>query len=79
MGVNDLGVGRQGEDGANAGAAQNVVDEIRAAGGQAVANTDDVTDWDAIQRLYASLVEITGNPVVRLNWAIARYFTHGLP
>jgi predicted RNA polymerase sigma factor len=37
------------------------------------------TDWDAIQRLYAALVEITGNPVVRLNWAIARYFTHGLP
>jgi RNA polymerase sigma-70 factor, ECF subfamily len=23
-------------------------------------------------------VEITDNPVVRLNWAIARYFTHGL-
>jgi predicted RNA polymerase sigma factor len=37
------------------------------------------TDWDAIQRLYAALVEITGNPVVRLNWAIARSFTHGLP
>jgi RNA polymerase sigma factor (sigma-70 family) len=36
------------------------------------------TDWDAIQRLYAALVEITGNPVVRLNWAIARSFTHGL-
>jgi RNA polymerase sigma-70 factor (ECF subfamily) len=36
------------------------------------------TDWDAIQRLYEALVEITGNPVVRLNWAIARYFTHGL-
>jgi RNA polymerase sigma factor (sigma-70 family) len=37
------------------------------------------TDWDAIQRLYAALVEVTGNPVVRLNWAIARSFTHGLP
>lgn len=45
--VNDLGVGRQGEDGANTGAAHNVVDEIRAAGGEAVANTDDVTDWEA--------------------------------
>jgi RNA polymerase sigma-70 factor, ECF subfamily len=37
------------------------------------------TDWDAIQQLYAALVELTGNPVVRLNWAIARFFTHGLP
>jgi predicted RNA polymerase sigma factor len=37
------------------------------------------TDWDAVQRLYAALVEITGNPVVRSSWAIARYFTHGLP
>jgi RNA polymerase sigma factor (sigma-70 family) len=36
------------------------------------------TDWDAIQQLYTALVEITDNPVVRLNWAIARYFTHGL-
>ena len=36
------------------------------------------TDWGGIQRLYAALVEITDNPVVRLNWAIARFFTHGL-
>ena len=35
------------------------------------------TDWDAIEQLYAALVEITGNPIVRLNWAIARSFTHG--
>jgi RNA polymerase sigma-70 factor, ECF subfamily len=27
--------------------------------------------------LYAALVELTGNPVVRLNWAVARSFTHG--
>jgi RNA polymerase sigma-70 factor (ECF subfamily) len=35
------------------------------------------TDWDAIERLYAALVEITGNPIVRLNWAIAYSFNHG--
>jgi RNA polymerase sigma-70 factor, ECF subfamily len=35
------------------------------------------TDWDAIERLYAALVELTGNPIVRLNWAIARSFSHG--
>ena len=35
------------------------------------------TDWNAIQQRYIALVEITDNPVVRLNWAIARFFTHG--
>jgi len=45
--VNDLGVGTHGEDGANQGAAQLVVDEIRAGGGEAIANTADVADWDA--------------------------------
>jgi NAD(P)-dependent dehydrogenase (short-subunit alcohol dehydrogenase family) len=59
--VNDLGVGRQGENGANAGAAQNVVDEIRAAGGEAVANTDDVTDWDAGGRIVQAALETFGD------------------
>jgi NAD(P)-dependent dehydrogenase (short-subunit alcohol dehydrogenase family) len=59
--VNDLGVGRQGEDGANPGAAQKVVDEIRAAGGQAVANTDDVTDWDAGRRIVQTALETFGD------------------
>jgi RNA polymerase sigma factor (sigma-70 family) len=35
------------------------------------------TDWDAIEQLYAALLEVTGNPIVRLNWAIARSYTHG--
>ncbi|WIA57215.1 SDR family NAD(P)-dependent oxidoreductase [Sphingobium sp. WTD-1] len=39
--VNDPGVSMQGE-GTDAGPAQSVVDEIRAAGGQAVASTDSV-------------------------------------
>jgi len=37
--VNDLGTNASGE-GADVGPAQKVVDEIKAAGGQAVANTD---------------------------------------
>jgi NAD(P)-dependent dehydrogenase (short-subunit alcohol dehydrogenase family) len=43
--VNDLGVGTHGEAEESAGAAAKVVAEIRAAGGDAVANTDDVTGW----------------------------------
>jgi NAD(P)-dependent dehydrogenase (short-subunit alcohol dehydrogenase family) len=39
--VNDLGGSRDGTGG-DAGPAQQVVDEIAAAGGQAVANTDDI-------------------------------------
>jgi len=39
--VNDLGVSMKGDD-ASAGPAQDVVDEIVAAGGQAIANTDSV-------------------------------------
>ena len=48
--VNDLGGGRDGS-GADAGPAQQVVDEIRSAGGQAVANTDDVSDFAAAKRM----------------------------
>ena len=59
--VNDLGVGRQGEDGADTGAAQNVVDEIRASGGQAVANTDDVTDWEVGRRIVQTALETFGD------------------
>lgn len=58
--VNDLGVGRQGEDGGNKGAAEKVVDEIRAAGGQAVANTDDVTDWEAGKRIVQTALDAFG-------------------
>jgi NAD(P)-dependent dehydrogenase (short-subunit alcohol dehydrogenase family) len=43
--VNDLGVSMSGEGG-DAGPAQRVVDEIRAAGGEAVANTDSVSTWN---------------------------------
>ena len=46
--VNDLGGARDGA-GASAGPAQSVVDEIVAAGGEAVANTDDISTWDGAE------------------------------
>jgi NAD(P)-dependent dehydrogenase (short-subunit alcohol dehydrogenase family) len=58
--ANDLGVGRQGEQGANQGAAESVVAEIRAAGGQAVANTDDVAEWEAGVRIVQTALDAFG-------------------
>ena len=48
--VNDIGASVHGE-GADAGPAQKVVEEIRKAGGKAIANTDSVADWAAANRL----------------------------
>jgi NAD(P)-dependent dehydrogenase (short-subunit alcohol dehydrogenase family) len=58
--VNDLGVGIHGEDGVAKGAAERVVDEIHAAGGQAVANTDDVADWEAGGRIVRTALDAFG-------------------
>ncbi len=57
--VNDLGVERDGSGG-GAGPAAEVVDEIRAVGGEAVANGDDVADWDGARRLIGAAVEAWG-------------------
>lgn len=54
--VNDLGVGTHGEEGKAQGAAQKVVDEIVAAGGQAVADTGDVADWAAGKRMIETAI-----------------------
>jgi NAD(P)-dependent dehydrogenase (short-subunit alcohol dehydrogenase family) len=48
--INDLGTGRDGR-GANASAARAVEAEIIAAGGEAVANSEDVSDWEGARRL----------------------------
>ena len=64
--VNDLGGSMEGE-GASAGPAQEVVDEIVAAGGEAVANTDDVSDWDGARRLVEQAVEAFGRLDVLVN------------
>src|SRR3954465_2900197 len=64
--VNDIGTSREGE-GSSAGPAQQVVDEIRAGGGEAVANTDDIADWDGAGRLVQAAVESFGRLDVLVN------------
>jgi NAD(P)-dependent dehydrogenase (short-subunit alcohol dehydrogenase family) len=58
--VNDTGSGPDGL-GDDHGPAQAVAEEIRAAGGEAIANTDDVTDWKSGERLIFSAVEAFGD------------------
>jgi len=58
--VNDLG-GEQDGSGQGAGPAQQVVDEITAGGGTAVANTDSVADWEGSQRIINSAIENFGD------------------
>ena len=64
--VNDLGgnIDGTGEDRAPA---QVVVDEIKAMGGEAVANIDNVADWEGAQRLINTAVETFGDLHVLVN------------
>jgi len=64
--VNDLGGATDGT-GSDTTPAQEVVNEITAAGGQAVANYDDVSDWDGAQRLINQAVETFGDLHVLVN------------
>jgi NAD(P)-dependent dehydrogenase (short-subunit alcohol dehydrogenase family) len=64
--VNDLG-GEMDGSGRSTGPAQDVVDEIVAAGGEAVANTDDISDWEGAQRLVNAAVEAFGGLDVLIN------------
>jgi len=57
--VNDLGAGLHGE-GADQGPAQEVVDIIRAEGGEAVANTESVTDLRAVGRMVQQALDTYG-------------------
>ncbi|HEY9065293.1 MAG TPA: SDR family NAD(P)-dependent oxidoreductase [Burkholderiaceae bacterium] len=57
--VNDIGASVSGE-GQDAGPAQQVVDEIRAAGGQAAASTDSVSDANAAARIVGTALEVFG-------------------
>jgi len=58
--VNDLG-GNVDGTGGDVSPAQQVVDEIKAAGGEAIANGDDVSDWEGAQRLVNSAIETFGD------------------
>ena len=64
--VNDLGGAVDGSGG-SASAAQAVVDEIRAAGGQALANGASVTDFAAVQAMVAQAVDAWGRVDVLVN------------
>ena len=57
--VNDLGVTREGEGG-DSGPAHELVAEIEATGGTAIANGADVADWDQAQAMVADAVDRFG-------------------
>ena len=54
--VNDIGASVTGE-GLDSSPAESVVQEIVAAGGQAIANTDSVADWDSAQRIIQAALD----------------------
>ncbi len=64
--VNDIGTSLAGE-GRDTSAADAVVDEIKAAGGKALANYEDITDWDAAKRIVDAAVAEFGDLHVVVN------------
>ncbi|WP_165322455.1 SDR family NAD(P)-dependent oxidoreductase [Rhizorhabdus phycosphaerae] len=64
--VNDLGGSRDGSGGGNA-MAEAVVEEIRAAGGEAFANGASVTDVDQVQAMVADTVDRWGRVDILVN------------
>ncbi|MEY3992122.1 MAG: hypothetical protein RIS04_885 [Pseudomonadota bacterium] len=64
--VNDLGGDVHGEGG-SVSAAQKVVDEIRAAGGQALVNGASVTDFAAVQAMVQQVMDAWGRVDILVN------------
>jgi len=64
--VNDLGGAIDGS-GDDRTPAQQVVDEIKAMGGEAVANADNVADWEGGQRLVNTAIETFGDLHILVN------------
>jgi NAD(P)-dependent dehydrogenase (short-subunit alcohol dehydrogenase family) len=64
--VNDLGGSMSGEGG-DRGPAQEVVDEITAMGGEAVANTDDISDWKGAESLVTQAIDTFGGLDILIN------------
>src|SRR5690554_2655448 len=64
--VNDLGVAQDGSDPSDT-PAQQVVDEITAMGGEAVASQHDVADWDAAAEMVQLAVDTFGGLDVVVN------------
>jgi NAD(P)-dependent dehydrogenase (short-subunit alcohol dehydrogenase family) len=66
--VNDLGASLDGE-GVDTGPAASVVNEIKAAGGNAVANTDSVTDYQAAEAMIQQAIDSFGKIDIVVNVA----------
>lgn len=64
--VNDLGGANDGS-GTDAGPAQEVVDEIVAAGGRAAANTDNIATWDGAKALVDQAISEFGELDIVIN------------
>src|SRR2546421_4873048 len=64
--INDLGGAIDGS-GDDRTAAEQVVDEIKAMGGEAVANADNVADWEGGQRLIQTALDAFGDLHVLVN------------
>jgi NAD(P)-dependent dehydrogenase (short-subunit alcohol dehydrogenase family) len=64
--VNDLGGANDGT-GNDATPAQEVVNEIKAMGGEAIANYDNVADWEGAQRMVNMAVETFGDLDILVN------------
>ncbi len=64
--VNDLGGAIDGS-GDDRTPAQQVVDEIKAMGGEAIANADNVADWEGGKRLIDSAIEAFGGLHILVN------------
>ena len=64
--VNDIGTSLGGE-GRDTSAADGVVAEIVAGGGKAVANHEDITDWDAAKRIVDAAIAAFGDLHVVVN------------
>ena len=64
--VNDLGASREGE-GQSRDPAHQVVDEIKALGGEAIANGADVADWDETRELVQTAIDTFGGLDVVVN------------
>lgn len=66
--VNDLGTNIGGDD-PDQSIAQSVVDEIKAAGGEATANTDSITDYEAVEAMVQQAIDTYGKLDIVVNVA----------
>jgi NAD(P)-dependent dehydrogenase (short-subunit alcohol dehydrogenase family) len=64
--VNDIGTSLAGE-GRDTSAADGVVEEIIAGGGKALANYEDITDWDGAKRIVDAAVSAFGDLHIVVN------------